>query len=64
MLGGLLPRPPCGQRLARVGQFRDSLEDYVALGHAGRPESGLHEQAPRGGSIPERRLLTVWLVMT
>ena len=41
--GNLLLRPTSGR-----------LEDYVALGHAGRPESGLHEQAPRDGSVPER----------
>ena len=35
-----------GSRLAGIGELRWSLKDYVALGHAGRPESGLQEQAP------------------
>ena len=50
VLGGLLPRPTCGRRLAGVGELRKSLEDYVPLGHAGRHESGLLEQAPRAAS--------------
>ena len=33
-----------------VGELRDSLEDHVPLGHAGRPESGLHEQSPRAAA--------------
>ena len=44
---GLLPRPTSGRRLAGVAELRKSLEDDVPLGHAGRTESGLHEQAPR-----------------
>ena len=31
VLGGLLHRPTCVHRLARVGQFRDSLDDYIPL---------------------------------
>ena len=45
--GGLLPQPPSGRRLARLGELRESLDDYVALGEAGRPKSSLHEQGPR-----------------
>ena len=56
VLGGLLPWPACGHRLARVGQFRDNLEDYIPLGHAGCQKSGLHKQSP-----PERPLPIVWL---
>ena len=33
-----------------VGELRESLEDHVALGHAGCPEGGLYEQAPRAAA--------------
>ena len=63
VLGGLLPRPTSGRRLARVREPREP-EVCVTPGHAGRPESGLHEQAPRGDSVPECRFPTVWLAST
>ena len=42
-----LLRPTSGRRLAGIGELRESVEDSVALGHAGLPERGLYEQAPR-----------------
>ena len=32
------------------GSGSSAREDCVALGHAGRPESGLHKQAPRAAA--------------
>ena len=39
--GGFLPWPTSGRRLAGIGELLESFEDYVMLGHDGRPESGL-----------------------
>ena len=47
VFGSCLPRPTNGRRLAGIGQLRESHEDRVAIGHAGCPEGGLYEQAPR-----------------
>ena len=40
VLRNCLLRPTSGRSLAGIGELRKSLEDYVALGRAGRPESG------------------------
>ena len=39
-------RPTRGRCLAGIGKLWKGVEDYVAFGHAGHPESGLNEQAP------------------
>ena len=49
-VGELPARPTSGRRLAGIGELRKSLDDYVALGHAGCPEGGLYEQAPRAAA--------------
>ena len=53
----LLPRPTSGCRLAGVGELRESLGDYVALGHAGCPESGLTSHGLAGDDMKALHLL-------